>query len=1124
MCMCVVSLLFVAACTDNEEQLGGGGSTTGNYVLSASIENYEVVETRTVVQGSTVQWEAEDRLGVYGENSRNVPFACRTPQGGTAEFSGSLVGGDKEPAFAYYPYQEEADYADGVLSIVLPAEYEYTGSSNAPMVGLKSEGQHYVFRHLCGLLHITVNDLPETADRFVVTAVGKDAPGLAGHATVRNATAANAMLTLGEECSRSVTYHLDALKSGKGFRGFFIPLPVGTYLELQVALYEEGQVEPNFTRTVSDITVERGGMVKVAVMNAETGDDYVLNEKTRIMPEEVSARVTQSEADLSTLIYGAEVADSDVPKAGDIVLARASATLPYGFLGRVTEVKAGGDGARTVQTEPVALNEAFDKLFIDETVELRPEGAEQPETKLLNPIFYDDELPYNFDVSVGAQHGGYAEGSISGAFRLTVNVNFDKENHIDYAAFTAECDVKPDIGLGIKYSEDSPEPIKIWDQKLADWSFARIPLANGLIQVVATASANFGVSASGSMDNVVNFESEYRFVAGAEYKDGQWETGRRGVPLGNHESPWNFEKLAFDGSLSSGLEFALNLKLYNSDDMKGSFSIETGGEVSGSIPIGEIGKSSIEEVLNNVTLSSCVFLQGSFNADFVGLEGQIVIGRGEFLSKQIKVLPTIKQLVAKTQAFSEELLSKFNADINTEASGELITKDAQISLALADGRENVLQYGESTAYNGGKTLESDPDVVVPLAAQFNSLDEGEDYQVYPVVTSPLFEEVAEGGRVELKDLAVPLEYHTPERDILIAFYKATNGDNWTNNTNWCSDRPLREWYGVNTDEEGYVIDIVLDDNNLTGTARLSGLFRLINLYLSGNHFTAVDFGSLPQLYDLRLERNEDIVTMDFPRSIGKELSLYINSNPKLTQVKVDGLSEITQLYLFENASLSSVTGISNLASLELLYIQECPALTSMQVRGLDKLRQLNMVNNENLASLQVRDLPELVWLYCNHNALTSLAVSDFPKLEDLQCQNNKLRTFEMSDLPNVSYIDCSSNQLTSLVVADLPKLSTFVCKDNQLISLTMRDSRTVGPPWLSVLCGNNNLSSVDLRGVDHWGGFSALGNPLKVVYLRSEWGNGMLLMNYPFWGEQDDEVYGPPEHYDGWQYPRFVWN
>ena len=379
--------------------------------------------------------------------------------------------------------------------------------------------------------------------------------------------------------------------------------------------------------------------------------------------------------------------------------------------------------------------------------------------------------------------------------------------------------------------------------------------------------------------------------------------------------------------------------------------------------------------------------------------------------------------------------------------------------------------------------------------------------------------------MELKDLAVPLEYHTPERDILIAFYKATNGDNWTKNTNWCSDRPLDEWYGVRTDGEGYVMEMYLDDNNLTGTARLSGLSRLMTLYLSGNHFTGVDFGNLPELVDLRLERNEDIVTMDFPRSIGKELMLIVSSNPQLTTLNLGGLTALTRLEIMDNASLLSVD-VSALSSLEYLSIGECQALTSMEVHGLSELYQLSIEANEHLSSLRVSDLPKLKYLSCSDCAsLTSFSVSGFPSLEDLRCDNNNLRTFEMSDLPNVSYIDCSSNQLTSLVVADLPKLSTFVCEDNQLTSLTMRDSRTVGPPWLSVLCGNNNLSSVDLRGVDHWGGFSALDNPLKVVYLRSEWRNGMISLNsYPFWGEQDDEVYGPPEHYGGWQYPRFVWN
>ena len=35
-----------------------------------------------------------------------------------------------------------------------------------------------------------------------------------------------------------------------------------------------------------------------------------------------------------------------------------------------------------------------------------------------------------------------------------------------------------------------------------------------------------------------------------------------------------------------------------------------------------------------------------------------------------------------------------------------------------------------------------------------------------------------------------------DRDALIAFYNATDGPNWTDNTNWCSDEPLDTWYGV----------------------------------------------------------------------------------------------------------------------------------------------------------------------------------------------------------------------------------------------------------------------------------------------------------------------------------------
>ena len=35
-----------------------------------------------------------------------------------------------------------------------------------------------------------------------------------------------------------------------------------------------------------------------------------------------------------------------------------------------------------------------------------------------------------------------------------------------------------------------------------------------------------------------------------------------------------------------------------------------------------------------------------------------------------------------------------------------------------------------------------------------------------------------------------------DRDILVALYNATDGDNWSRNDNWLSDLPLGDWYGI----------------------------------------------------------------------------------------------------------------------------------------------------------------------------------------------------------------------------------------------------------------------------------------------------------------------------------------
>jgi hypothetical protein len=74
-----------------------------------------------------------------------------------------------------------------------------------------------------------------------------------------------------------------------------------------------------------------------------------------------------------------------------------------------------------------------------------------------------------------------------------------------------------------------------------------------------------------------------------------------------------------------------------------------------------------------------------------------------------------------------------------------------------------------------------------------------------------------------------------ERRLLMEFYERTNGDEWTINTNWCTSKPISEWYGIKTDEDGHVVSIELPNNNLTGIAEFSeGFVNLKNIDVDDN--------------------------------------------------------------------------------------------------------------------------------------------------------------------------------------------------------------------------------------------------------------------------------------------------
>ena len=99
-----------------------------------------------------------------------------------------------------------------------------------------------------------------------------------------------------------------------------------------------------------------------------------------------------------------------------------------------------------------------------------------------------------------------------------------------------------------------------------------------------------------------------------------------------------------------------------------------------------------------------------------------------------------------------------------------------------------------------------------------------------------------------------------DRDVLVEFYKATDGPNWIDNTNWLSDAPIGEWYGVTADENGRVIELVLEGtlfnrHGLRGKipSELGNITSLERLHLNWNELSGEipsELGNLANLQEL----------------------------------------------------------------------------------------------------------------------------------------------------------------------------------------------------------------------------------------------------------------------------------
>ena len=246
------------------------------------------------------------------------------------------------------------------------------------------------------------------------------------------------------------------------------------------------------------------------------------------------------------------------------------------------------------------------------------------------------------------------------------------------------------------------------------------------------------------------------------------------------------------------------------------------------------------------------------------------------------------------------------------------------------------------------------------------------------------------------------------RDMLIKFYYDTGGDNWTHNDNWCSDKPLDEWYGVEifTDEAGRrKCKLELPANNLVGKADLSGCTALANLLFDNNQLKSLNVSGCTALKNLLCDNNQ------------------------LTSLNVSGCTALEWLSCGNN-QLTNLDGLDCTA----LKFLGCSGnqFSSLDLSGCTALKSLKCSGNQ-FSSLDLSGCTAMEGLYCDDNQLTSLDVLDCSALKVLHCSNNQLMSLDLSGCMALESLYCYNNQLTNLDV--FTALQSLYCYDNPITQM-----------------------------------------------------------------------------------------